>query len=385
MNPATRTGRVLGLSLGTAVIVAAIPSVGAAESATDPRPTDNVCDVLAAYDRDRFDDTRGSAHERNVLCMEDLGFTEGLRGGDSFGPRRDVNRGQMASFIVRFVEHVIGEELDVGDGFRDVPDGYVHAENISKLENIGVTEGTRRSGGREFAPLDEVTRAQMASFISRALTFVDDGYGRPETVPPRTAEDYWVDHEGSVHKQNIDALAWGGIVGGFADGTFGPARAVKRDQMASFITRAYHYAVGALIGCDFKVVMTGKDEVTDAGVRDQGEPGGSGLARLDIDEAANSIEVIVVYEDVAGPFDGASGLHIHRGARGTNGPVVVSLATGSELERGVWFWQATVDVPTTGPGAFDVSDLLDDPASYYLNLHTDAFPAGAIRGQLPDG
>jgi hypothetical protein len=373
--------RVLGLGLGVAVILAMAPGVAWAQD-NRPPPSDILCGELAGYDRDRFDDTRGSAHERNVLCMADYGLTEGQRGGESFGPRRDVNRGQMASFIARFIEDYLGEELDEGGGFRDVPNGYVHAENINKLQAIGVTEGTRRSSGREFAPLADVTRAQMASFVSRALTFLEDGHGRPETVPPRTAEDYYVDHEGSVHRHNIDSLAWGGIASGFADGTYRPERPVKRDQMASYVMRAYGYAVYWGLGFDFEVVMTWEEEVTDAGVPGQGQPGAEGYALLAVDEDANSLMVMVDYSEVAGPFAGAPGSHIHEAARGTNGPVVVTLATGEELDEGDGFWWATVEVPTTGPGAFDVSDLFDDPGSYYLNLHSDAYPAGAIRGQL---
>jgi uncharacterized protein len=204
---------------------------------------DPVCKPLSQYDRDRFTDTRGSAHERNVLCMADRGLTEGLRGGDRYGPRLDVNRGQMASFIARFIEHATGEELEEGKGFRDVPRSYAHAENINKLENIGVTSGTARSNGEEYAPLLNVSRAQMASFISRALTYIEEGHGQPETVPPRTRTDHFPDDDGSAHEDNINALAEADIVKGYSDGTYRWRQSVKRDQMASFVIRAYEYAV----------------------------------------------------------------------------------------------------------------------------------------------
>jgi hypothetical protein len=374
--------RLLVLGLGIAMVVALAPSA-AAQAPPAARSTDNVCEELQEYDRDYFDDTRGSAHERNILCMADWGLTEGLRGGDSFGPRLDVTRGQMASFVARFIEDYIGEELEEGPTFRDVPASYVHASNISKLANIEVTAGVR--GGQDYAPLAAVTRAQMASFISRALTFLETGEGQPESEPPRTSDDYFSDDDGSVHEANIDALADVGIVQGFADGTYRPASAVKRDQMASFVMRAYDYAVEELLGWDYAVFMSWEEEVTDAGVPNQGQPGAEGGALLAVDEATNSVTVMAFYEEVNGPFTAAPGFHIHRGVRGTNGPIVVTLATGAELDEGADFWWTTVDVPTVGPNAFDVSELLDDPEDFYLNLHSNAYPAGAIRGQLPDG
>jgi hypothetical protein len=369
------------------MVVALAPSA-AAQAPTEARSTDNVCEELQEYDRDYFDDTRGSAHERNILCMADWGLTEGLRGGDSFGPRLDVTRGQMASFIARFIEDYIGEELEEGPTFRDVPASYVHASNISKLANIEVTAGIR--GGQDYAPLAAVTRAQMASFISRALTFLETGEGQPESEPPRTDGDLFDDDDGSVHEANIDALADVGIVQGFADGTYRPASAVKRDQMASFVMRAYDYAVEELLGWDYAVFMSWEEEVTDAStpatpVRNQGQPNAEGGTLLAIDEAANSVTFMVFYEEVNGPFAAAPGFHIHEGVRNVNGPIVVTLATGAELQAGVDFLWTTVDVPTSGPNAFDVSNLLTNPTAYYLNLHSNAYPAGAIRGQLPDG
>jgi hypothetical protein len=362
--------------MGVAMIVALAPSA-AAQAPIEARSTDNVCEELREYDRDWFEDTRGSAHERNILCMADWGLTEGLQGGDRYGPRLDVNRGQMASFIARAIEVYIGEELEEGGTFRDVPASYVHASNISKLANIGVTAGTR--GGQDYAPLAAVTRAQMASFISRALTFLETGDGQPESEPPRTSDDYFSDDDGSVHESNIDALAEAGIVQGFADGTYRPAISVKRDQMASFVMRALDYAVEEMLGWDYAVLMSWEEEVT------PGQPNAEGFALLAVDEVANSVTVMVDYEEVNGPFGAAPGFHIHRGARGTDGPIVVTLATGPDLDDGDGFWWTTVDVPTSGPNAFDVSELLDDPEAFYLNLHSNAYPAGAIRGQLPDG
>jgi CHRD domain len=65
-------------------------------------------------------------------------------------------------------------------------------------------------------------------------------------------------------------------------------------------------------------------------------------------------------------------MHIHQGARGVNGPIVVPLNIRSI--NGV-----TACVPATAILARAISA---NPAGYYVNIHTPAAPGGAVRGQL---
>jgi large repetitive protein len=205
-----------------------------------PPPAGPACEP-SDLDRNRFGDLRGSAHENNALCLAALGLAQGIGDGSNFGPRLDVTRGQMASFIARFIEDATGEQLQPGRSFSDVHSSYAHAENIRKLAGIGVTQGTSVSGGEQFAPLQNVSRGQMASFISRAMSYIATGDATPETVPPRTATDHFPDDDGSLHESNINALAQVEIVAGFTDGNYRWAAPVKRDQMASFVIRSYDY------------------------------------------------------------------------------------------------------------------------------------------------
>ena len=204
----------------------------------------------APYEAD-FDDIAGSAHEGNIRCMAEHGLTEGVGDGSSYAPRRNVTRGQMASFVARFLEDYTGTPLPEGepDRFDDVPAddrSYPHATNIQSLAEIEVVEGTSASGGREYAPQAGVTRAQMASMIRRALAWADDGDARNDSAPPASNASAFGDTTGSVHEDNIDAIAAVGIVQGFGDGTYRPGNLVTRDQMASFVMRSYDYALAEL-------------------------------------------------------------------------------------------------------------------------------------------
>lgn len=63
--------------------------------------------------------------------------------------------------------------------------------------------------------------------------------------------------------------------------------------------------------------------------------------------------------------------HLHSGAAGSDGDVVVPLAvTGGDSDECIAMEPAKL------------KPILADPASFYINVHTAEFPKGAIRGQL---
>lgn len=64
--------------------------------------------------------------------------------------------------------------------------------------------------------------------------------------------------------------------------------------------------------------------------------------------------------------------HIHKGGPGETGAPVVPLAAPAQGSAGSCV-QVTPEVSAA---------LLANPGGYYVNVHTRAFPAGAIRGQL---
>jgi len=71
--------------------------------------------------------------------------------------------------------------------------------------------------------------------------------------------------------------------------------------------------------------------------------------------------------------------HIHAGAAGVNGPIVVLPANTSFPNLGPNSATGCADMIAT-----DAEDIMANPAGFYINVHTAAFPAGAIRGQLSE-
>jgi hypothetical protein len=69
--------------------------------------------------------------------------------------------------------------------------------------------------------------------------------------------------------------------------------------------------------------------------------------------------------------------HIHQGAKGMSGPVVVDLMPAFETGESAYMSKTCVE--TTADTA---SQLIADPAGYYVNIHSDGHPDGAMRGQL---
>ena len=96
----------------------------------------------------------------------------------------------------------------------------------------------------------------------------------------------------------------------------------------------------------------------------------------------------ISYElDVKGIVD-VSAAHIHLGAKGSEGSVIVPLFTGpikTGSFSGVLAQGSITGTDLTGPmSGKTISDLLADmqAGNTYVNVHTKAFPNGEIRGQI---
>lgn len=76
---------------------------------------------------------------------------------------------------------------------------------------------------------------------------------------------------------------------------------------------------------------------------------------------------------------GGRAAHIHRGARGTNGPVVANLAWPQNGQAGDCLSDGEAGKFVNGGS---VQEILNNPTGFYVNIHNSVYPSGAIRGQL---
>ncbi len=123
--------------------------------------------------------------------------------------------------------------------------------------------------------------------------------------------------------------------------------------------------VTEVIGNNFEATMNGANEVPGPG-----DPDGWGKARISIDDSANRICTDLEVRDIGE----VTAAHIHRGAAGVAGPPVIALDPPDDVDS---------------DDCDDASDLLVDeirnnPAGFYVNVHTAAYPDGAVRGQIVD-
>jgi hypothetical protein len=110
--------------------------------------------------------------------------------------------------------------------------------------------------------------------------------------------------------------------------------------------------------------LKGSNEVQPA------DPDGTGTATFRLYRGSGLICYQISVKDITLP---ATAAHIHEGAAGVNGNIVVPLTPpdASGMAAGCATSTRTL-----------VRAILDNPSGYYANVHTTDFPAGAIRGQL---
>lgn len=173
-----------------------------------------------------FADTRGNTHREAIDCGAWYGITHGT-GDGRYSPRRELDRGQMATFLANVVERTDATLPEPSDqGFTDIA-GSTHADAINQLAEVGIVEGTSTS---TYEPTAPVTRGLMASALVRAYTFASS-----ERLAAQ--RDWFSDDNGRPDETAINQAAGAGLVSGMSATQYAPDQIVRRDQLASYLAR----------------------------------------------------------------------------------------------------------------------------------------------------
>jgi CHRD domain len=113
-----------------------------------------------------------------------------------------------------------------------------------------------------------------------------------------------------------------------------------------------------------KAKLKGANEVPGPGDSD-----GRGKATIRVNPKKGKVCFRLRWKNIAEPPTKA---HIHKGAKGVAGAIVVTLFDGTAANEGC----------VTGLDSDLLRDIKRHPRQYYVNIHNSEFPDGAIRGQL---
>jgi GH25 family lysozyme M1 (1,4-beta-N-acetylmuramidase) len=135
--------------------------------------------------------------------------------------RVDLDRFSGASLGDVLIEPTEGVAAIPKPPFTDIA-GSKFAKDIAWLYHEGITSGCSKT---KYCPSDNVTRGQMAAFISRALSL------------PKTSKDYFDDDDGTAFEAHINRMAKAGLTNGCGTRRYCPHGSVSRAQMATFLAR----------------------------------------------------------------------------------------------------------------------------------------------------
>lgn len=176
---------------------------------------------------ERFVDDDGNPHEQSIEFIAERGITRGCNPPtvDRFCPGNSVTRAEMAAFLLGAIGQVPAANFQ--GTFSDVPAGVWYTPYVERLAELGITSGL---GDGNYGPDRLVSRAEMAVFLTRTFGLpVGTGSSFFSDVTP----DQW-------YSAAVEAIRAAGVTTGCSasPARYCPFDAVKREQMATFLTRA---------------------------------------------------------------------------------------------------------------------------------------------------
>jgi CHRD domain len=119
-------------------------------------------------------------------------------------------------------------------------------------------------------------------------------------------------------------------------------------------------------------VLLGGNEVSNEGEANVGDEDGHGSATVIVDTESQTLCFGVLVTGIDTPV----AAHIHNALTGQNGPIVVPLTPPASGDAGA----SSGCLDNLDPQLLEA--IVEGPGAFYVNVHTETFPDGALRGQL---
>jgi glucose/arabinose dehydrogenase len=173
-----------------------------------------------------FTDDDGNFHEGAIEAIKAANITLGC-GGTLYCPGAPVTRAEMAVFLIRaLLESPIAHR----GTFSDVPNGQWYTGYVERIAQLGIATGYPDG---TYRPNNPISRGEMAVLLMRALNQQPAAFqGTFSDVP-----------NGQFFTGAVERIALLGITIGCGGGRYCPFDQVLRDQMATFIARAFNLAL----------------------------------------------------------------------------------------------------------------------------------------------
>ncbi len=175
-----------------------------------------------------FTDLEGHWAKDIALKLAEQGLIKGYP-DNTFGPDNVITRVEAVAILVRALNLDTKGESEL-TGFVDSGDIPAWARgSAAAAVRAGLVKGATVEGGLAFSPNSPVTRVELASIIARII----NQKLNPTLIPMIEFPD-----SGDIPdwaKSDINLAAYKGIIKGYPDGSFQPARQVTRAEAASMI------------------------------------------------------------------------------------------------------------------------------------------------------
>ncbi len=117
----------------------------------------------------------------------------------------------------------------------------------------------------------------------------------------------------------------------------------------------------------YVVNMTGAQEVPGPG-----DPDGTASGTISLNDVTGLVSWNFIYANIDPP----TLMHIHTGAAGVQGGILINLGVATTGGPG------TLINSTTHGNLAQVTSVLNNPMGFYVNIHNGPFGGGAVRGQI---